>query len=246
LAPGASVPTLGPSQRLDCELELGLLVGPGNALGEPVNMAEAEDHLFGMVLLNDWSARDLQAWEYQPLGPFLAKNFGSTLSPWVVTMEALAPYRVPFSRPEGDPQPLPYLDSQANRAAGAIDLALGLWLQTAAMREQGVAPAPLSHSNLTDAYWTAAQLVAHHTVNGCNLQPGDLLGTGTIAGAGPDQGGSLLELSLGGQRPITLPGGEERRFLADGDTLVLRAHTQVPGRARIGFGDCAGTVLPAA
>ena len=245
MAPGADAPTVGPSQRLDCELELGALVGPGNALGEPVAMAEAEDRLFGLTLLNDWSARDLQAWEYQPLGPFLAKNFGSTLSPWVVTMEALAPFRVPFTRPADDPQPLPYLDSPANRETGAIDIELSVWLQTAAMRARGDSAVPLSHSNFKDAYWTLAQLLTHHTSNGCNLQPGDLLGTGTQSGPGVGQGGSLLELSMGGQQPITLPGGEQRAFLQDGDTLVLRACCRRPGAARIGFGDCAGTVLPA-
>ena len=244
-APNAEVPNVGPSQRLDCELELGALVGPGNALGEPVAMAEAEDRLFGLTLLNDWSARDLQAWEYQPLGPFLAKNFGSTLSPWVVTMEALAPFRVPFSRPEGDPQPLPYLDSAANRAQGAIDIQLSVWLQTAAMRERGEAAVQLSHSNFSEAYWTLAQLLTHHASNGCNLQPGDLLGTGTQSGPAAGQGGSLLELSQGGQQPITLPGGEQRRFLADGDTLILRAFCQRPGAARIGFGECVGRVLAA-
>ena len=245
MAPGAATPTVGPSQRLDCELELGALVGPGNVLGEPVAMAEAEDRLFGLTLLNDWSARDLQAWEYQPLGPFLAKSFASTLSPWVVTMEALAPFRVPFTRPADDPQPLPYLDSPANRAAGAIQIQLSVWLQTAAMRARGDAPMLLSHSNFQDAYWTLAQLLTHHTSNGCNLQPGDLLGTGTQSGPAPGQGGSLLELSAGGQQPITLPDGEQRSFLHDGDTLVLRAFCQQPGAARIGFGDCAGTLLAA-
>ena len=245
MAPGADAPTVGPSQRLDCELELGALVGPGNALGEPVAMAEAEDRLFGLTLLNDWSARDLQAWEYQPLGPFLAKNFGSTLSPWVVTMEALAPFRVPFTRPADDPQPLPYLDSPANRETGAIDIELSVWLQTAAMRARGEAAVALSHSNFKQAYWTLAQLLAHHTSNGCNLQPGDLLGTGTQSGPEVGQGGSLLELSMGGKQPIALPGGEQRAFLQDGDTLVLRACCRQPGAARIGFGDCAGMVLSA-
>ena len=245
MAPGAAAPTVHPSQRLDYELELGALVGPGNALGEPVAMAEAEDRLFGLTLLNDWSARDLQAWEYQPLGPFLAKNFGSTLSPWLVTMEALAPYRAPFARPEGDPQPLPYLDSPANREAGALDIQLSVWLQTAAMRARGDAAVQLSHSNFKDAYWTVAQLLTHHASNGCNLQPGDLLGTGTQSGPDAAQGGSLLELSAGGKQAISLPGGEQRTFLQDGDSVVLRAFCQRPGAARIGFGDCAGTVLPA-
>ena len=245
LAPGASSPRVAPSQRLDYELELGALVGPGNALGEPVPIAQAEDRLFGLLLLNDWSARDLQAWEYQPLGPFLAKNFGSTLSPWLVTMEALAPYRVPFSRPAGDPQPLPYLDGLANRSSGALDIELSVWLQTAAMRERGASPVPLSHSNFKDAYWTLAQLLTHHASNGCNLQPGDLLGTGTQSGPGAGQGGSLLELSAGGKQAISLPGGEQRTFLQDGDQVTLRAHCQRPGAARIGFGDCSGVVVAA-
>ena len=245
LAPGASMPSVGPSRRLDYELELAALVGPGNALGQPVAMAEAEDRLFGLLLLNDWSARDLQAWEYQPLGPFLAKSFGSTLSPWLVTMEALAPYRAAFSRPDGDPQPLPYLDSPANRRSGALDIELGVWLQTAAMRERGDAPLQLSQSNFRHAYWTLAQLLTHHASNGCNLQPGDLLGTGTQSGPDAGQGGSLLELPQGGKQAISLPGGEQRTFLQDGDRLILRAHCQRPGTARIGFGDCAGVVLAA-
>ena len=245
MAAGASKPSVSPSQRLDYELELGALVGPGNALGQPVPIAEAEDRLFGLLLLNDWSARDLQAWEYQPLGPFLAKNFGSTLSPWLVTMEALAPYRAAFTRPEGDPQPLAYLDSPANRSSGALDIALSVWLQTAAMRERGDAPVQLSQSNFKDAYWTLAQLLTHHASNGCNLQPGDLLGTGTQSGPGAGQGGSLLELSAGGKQAISLPGGEQRTFLQDGDQLILRAHCRRQGAARIGFGDCAGVVMAA-
>ena len=243
LAPNATVPSFGPSQRLDYELELGAIVGRANALGEPVGIAQAEDALFGLVLFNDWSARDLQAWEYQPLGPFLAKNFASTVSPWVVTMEALAPYRCPFERAAGEPQPLPYLDSAANRAHGQIDIALDVLLQTAAMRGQGLAPVRLSQSNLRDAYWTLAQLVTHHTVGGCNLQPGDLLGTGTLSGPAPEQGGSLLELSSGGKQPFVLPNGEQRTFLLDGDTVTLRGHCSRPGAARLGFGLCSGTVL---
>ena len=188
-APTAAAPTVGPSQRLDYELELGVVVGAGNALGEPVPLSQAEDHLFGLVLLNDWSARDVQAWEYQPLGPFLAKNFASTISPWVVTMEALAPFRIPFQRPTvegGDPGTLPYLDSQANRAAGAIDLTLEVWLQTATMREAGTPAVRLSQGPWREAgWWTLAQLLAHHTMGGCNLQPGDLLGTGTLSGPRP-------------------------------------------------------------
>ena len=200
---------------------------------------------FGLVLLNDWSARDVQAWEYQPLGPFLAKNFASTISPWIVTMEALAPFRAPFVRPEGDPQPLPYLDSAANRRAGAIDITLEVWLQTAAMREAGLAPQRLMASNFRDSYWTLAQLVAHHTVNGCNLQSGDLFGSGTQSGPLPGQGGSLLELTTGGREPLRLANGETRGFLEDGDCVILRGHSERPGFRRIGFGACAATVLPA-
>jgi fumarylacetoacetase len=244
-APDAVAPAFGASQRLDYELELGVLVGVGNELGTPKTMAEAEAHWFGMVLLNDWSARDLQAWEYQPLGPFLAKNFATTISPWVVTHEALAPFRCRFDRPAGDPPPLPYLDSPDNRATGAIDIRLAVELQTAAMREQGLPPHRLMQSSFRDAYWTVAQMLAHHSSNGCSLQTGDLLGTGTQSGPGPGQGGSLLELSEGGAHPIALPGGEQRTFLHDGDCVILRAHCEAVGARRIGFGPCAGTVLPA-
>jgi fumarylacetoacetase len=242
----AATPAFGPSRRVDCELELGLFVGPGNALGEPIAIDAAEAHLFGLCLLNDWSARDLQAWEYQPLGPFLAKNFATTVSPWIVTMEALAPYRTAFRRPAGDPQPLPYLDSAFNREHGAIDLTLELWLQTAAMQAAGLPAVRLAQSNAAEAaYWTFAQLVTHHTVGGCNLRPGDLLGSGTLSGPAADQGGSLLELSLGGRQTIRLPNGEERTFLQDGDTVILRGHAARAGAARIGLGEVSGTLLSA-
>ena len=244
--PDDAAPQLAPTQRLDHELELGAFIGSGNRQGEPIGIDEAEEHLFGLVLLNDWSARDVQAWEYQPLGPFLAKNFASTVSPWIVTMEALAPFRAPFERPAGDPQPLPYLDSAANRASGQLDLVVEAWLQTAAMRAQGQPAVRLSRANVREAaYWTLAQLVTHHTVNGCNLQCGDLLGSGTLSGPAPDQAGSLLELSMGGRQPLTLPNGETRSFLQDGDTLTLRAWAERAGARRIGLGECAGTVLPA-
>jgi fumarylacetoacetase len=197
------------------------------------------------VLLNDWSARDVQAWEYQPLGPFLAKNFATTLSPWIVTMEALQPFRRPFERAADRPQPLPHLDGEANRAQGAIDIVLEVWLQTAAMRERGDAAVRLMQSNFRDAYWTLAQLVAHHSSNGCNLRPGDLLGSGTQSGPLPEQGGSLLELTRGGKEPIALPNGETRRFLLDGDSVALRAFCERDGQRRIGFGECVATVLPA-
>jgi fumarylacetoacetase len=244
-APEGSPPNFGPSRRLDYELELGVFIGPGNEAGVPIPMARAEEHVFGIALFNDWSARDIQGWEYQPLGPFLAKNFASTVSPWIVTLEALAPFRRPFLRPEGDPAPLPYLDSPANRAQGAIDIQLEVWLQTAAMRDAGHAGDCLSRSNYADAYWTVAQLVTHHTVNGCRLRPGDLFGTGTLSGPAPQQGGSLLELSAGGQRPLTLSSGEQRSFLEDGDTVILKAFCERAGARRIGFGECRGTVLPA-
>ncbi len=243
--PDAERPVFGPSRRLDYELEVGAFVALSNALGEPVPMASAESHLFGLALFNDWSARDIQGWEYQPLGPFLAKNFASTVSPWIVTMEALAPFRVPFVRGEGEPAPMPYLDSAANRASGAIDIQLEVWLQTAAMRAAGHPGDRLSRSSFRDAYWTLAQLVAHHTVGGCNLQPGDLLGSGTMSGPAPEQGGSLLELSDAGRRPLVLSSGETRSFLEDGDCVILRGWCERPGARRIGFGECRGTVLPA-
>ena len=241
----AAPPVLGSSARLDYELELGIFVGRPNPLGEPVPIEAAPEHVFGIALFNDWSARDIQAWEYQPLGPFLSKNFASTVSPWIVTLEALQPFRSGFTRPAGDPEPLTYLDSPANRAGGAIDIELEVWLQTAAMRAAAHPGDRLSRSNFRDAYWTLAQLVAHHTVNGCNLQSGDLLGSGTLSGPSAEQGGSLLELSQGGQRPLQLSNGQTRSFLEDGDSVILRGHCERPGFRRIGFGDCAGTVLPA-
>ena len=243
-APDAAEPTFGPSKRLDYELELGFFIGRGNAQGEPIAIADAEEHLFGVTLLNDWSARDLQAWEYQPLGPFLSKNFASTLSPWLVTMEALAPFRSKFERPAGDPQPLPYLDAASNRESGALDITVEVLLQTAKMRAEGVAPVRLTRGNVAEAaYWTAAQLVAHHTVNGCNLQPGDMLGSGTLSGPKPDEAGSLIELTQGGKQPITLPNGEKRTFLEDGDTLTIRGYCERPGAVRIGLGEVSGTVV---
>jgi len=243
LAPGAQAPVFGPCAKLDYELEVGAFVGLANPLGEPVPIAQAEEALFGLVLLNDWSARDIQAFEYQPLGPFLAKNFATSISPWIVTMEALAPFRRPFTRPAGDPQPLPHLDGAFNRAAGAIDIVLEVWLQTAAMRAAGQPPQRLASSNMTDAYWTWAQMLTHHTSNGCNLQAGDLLGSGTLSGAQPDACGSLMELSANGRTPFTLTNGEQRSFLQDGDTLTLRAHCQRPGAVRIGLSEVSGTIV---
>ncbi|MFT7115882.1 MAG: fumarylacetoacetase [Rhodoferax sp.] len=244
-APDQAVPTLGPCRRLDYELELALLVARPNPLGEPIAMTQAEDHVFGVSLFNDWSARDIQAWEYQPLGPFLSKSFASTLSPWVVTLDALVPFRAPFNRPADDPQPLAYLDSPANRAQGAIDIELEVWLQTAQMRAAGQVGERLSRANYRDAYWTVAQLVVHHTINGCNLHAGDLLGTGTLSGPRPEQGGSMMEQSAGGKRPLELTNGETRSWLDDGDSIILRGYCQRAGFRRIGFGECRGTVLGA-
>ena len=244
MAPGAAEPAFGPCKRLDIELELGIFVGSGNPQGEPVAMAQAEQHVFGICLLNDWSARDIQAWEYQPLGPFLSKNFATTISPWIVTLEALAPYRVAFTRPEGDPQPLPYLDSNANREQGAFDIQLEVGLQTPRLREAAQAAAVICRTSYRHAYWTVAQMVAHHTVNGCNLQPGDLFGSGTLSGPTLDQAGALIELTQGGKNPVQLPNGEQRVYLEDGDAVVLRGWCEKPGAARIGFGECVGTVLP--
>lgn len=238
-------PGFGPAERLDYELELGIFVGQGNAQGHRISIDDAESHVFGLCVLNDWSARDLQAWEYQPLGPFLAKNFATTISPWVVTLEALAPFRIPFKRDSADPQPLPYLVSDHNKNAGAFDVKLDVLLSTEKSRADKVEPALLSSSNFRDAYWSVGQLIAHHTVNGCNLVPGDLLGTGTLSGPDKGEEGSLLELTLGGKTPITLPNGEERRFLEDHDEVILRARCSKPGYPTISLGSCAGTVLPA-
>lgn len=244
-APDAAEPQLGPARRMDYELEVGIFLGPGNALGDPIPIEQAESHVFGLCLFNDWSARDIQGWEYQPLGPFLAKNFASTISPWIVTLEALAPYRVSWDRAADEPQPLPYLDSAANRSAGGFDLQLEVALSTQAMRTAGAAPVTLARSNFAWSYWTVAQMVAHHSVNGCNLAPGDLFGSGTQSGPEPDQAGSLLELSNGGKDPIALGNGESRTFLEDGDTVIMRGHCEGAGRARVGFGEVQATLLPA-
>jgi fumarylacetoacetase len=242
---GSGPPTVGPSTRLDYELELGIFIGAGNTLGSPVPMADAENHIFGLCLLNDWSARDLQGWEYQPLGPFLSKNFATTISPWVVTLEALAPFRVPFTRPESDPQPLPYLDSPGNREGGGIDIRLEALLQTATMRQRGELPQRLSETSFRHAYWTPAQLIAHHTVNGCNLRPGDLLGSGTQSGPTAVEAGSLVELSKGGTQALSIGRDEQRTFLEDGDTVIFRGWCERPGAVSIGFGELSGRVLPA-
>ncbi|MBK7720553.1 MAG: fumarylacetoacetase [Simplicispira sp.] len=247
MPPGAAAPVYGPCARLDFELEMAIYVGRGNALGEQVPLAQAEEHIFGMGLLNDWSARDHQFWEMAPLGPFLGKNFCTSVSPWVVTMDALAPYRVAaVPRPAGDPQPLAYLAQDANQRAGGIDVCLTVGLETALHRQRGLPPAEITHTSFRHQYWTVAQMLTQHTVGGCNLQSGDLLGTGTISGPAPEEAGAMVELSLGGTQPLTLTGtGEQRRFLEDGDAVVLRGWCEAPGAARIGFGECRGTVLPA-
>ena len=242
---GASAPVFGPSRRLDFELEVGVWIGVGNALGTAIPLARAEEHLFGICLLNDWSARDVQAWEYQPLGPFLGKNFATTVSPWIVSLEALEPFRLPFTRPGEDPAPLTYLEDAANRARGALDLQLEVRLETARMRSAGAPPQPICRSNFRHAYWTMAQMIAHHTVGGCNLQPGDLLGSGTQSGPAAAEGGSLLELTAGGKRELALGAGETRRFLEDGDRVILRGWCERAGFVRIGLGAADGLVLPA-
>lgn len=246
MPPGATAPVYGPCARLDFELEMGFFVGAGNALGEPIALAQAEEQIVGMVLLNDWSARDHQFWEMNPLGPFLGKNFCTTISPWLVSMEALAPYRAPFARPSGDPQPLPYLDDAGNRAQGGVDIQLEVRLDTPVHRTRKVDPSRIARTSLRHQYWTIAQMVTQHAVGGCNLQPGDLLGTGTISGPTPEEAGAIVELSRGGREPVTLVAtGEQRAFLEDGDTVILRGWCEKPGATRIGFGECRGTVLPA-
>jgi len=237
-------PTFGASQKLDYELELAVWIGPGNELGEPIPIAEAEDHMFGLGLVNDWSARDVQGWESQPLGPFLAKNFGTTVSPWVITTEALAPFRVAQpARPAGDPRPLPYLWDETDQQTGAFDIALEALLMTEELRAKGLPPHRMSASNTTDLYWTLAQLVAHHTCGGCNLAAGDLFGTGTISGPTPEGYGSLMELSADGQRQVRLASGETRTFLENGDEVIFRAHCRTTGHTPIGFGECRARIV---
>lgn len=243
--PDASEPVMSTSRRLDHELEIGIFIGPGNQLGEPIDIEIAEDHVFGMVLLNDWSARDIQAWEYQPLGPFLSKNFASTISPWIVTLEALAPFRAAFTRSPEEPQPLPYLTSESNSAIGGIDIKLQVLIQTEKMRIDGLPPEKIADSNFVYSYWTVAQMVTHHTVCGCNLRPGDLLGSGTQSGPVQEQSGSFLELSNGGKQALKLGNGESRTFIEDGDSLIIRGYCENDNAAHIGFGGVTSTVLPA-
>jgi fumarylacetoacetase len=242
----AAPPQFGPTQNLDYELEVGFFVGAGNPLGDPIPIAKVEERLFGICLLNDWSARDLQSWEYQPLGPFLAKNFATSISPWVVTLEALEPFRAPaFVRPAGDPEPLPYLSSPEQTARGGFDVTLQVLLSSKKMREQGTAAAEICRSNLRELYWTPAQMLAHHASNGCNLRPGDLLGSGTVSGEAKESRGCLLERTWRGAEPLALPSGETRRWLEDGDEVILRGFCERPGLARIGLGECRGIVEPA-
>lgn len=246
MAPGAKAPTYQACARLDYELELGVWIGTGNTHGEAIALEHAEQHIFGICLLNDWSARDIQFWEMAPLGPFLAKNFATTISPWIVTMEALAPYRQPWTRAATDPQPLAYLEDAANREAGAIDIRLEVWLESEKARAEKRGPSRLSSTSFRHQYWSVAQMVAHHTVGGCQLNPGDLFGSGTISGPGEGEAGAIIELARGGQTPVALgDSGEQRSFIEDGDAVLLRGWCEKPGHARIGFGESRGTVLPA-
>ncbi len=244
-APDAEVPTFSLCKRLDYELELGIYIGKSNPLGTSIALDDSEQHVFGFCLFNDWSARDIQAWEYQPLGPFLSKNFASTVSPWIVTLEALAPFRLSWSRDLADPQPLDYLESAKNREQGAFDIQFEVLIQTEQMRNAKQSPVRLASSNFCHSYWTVAQMVAHHTVNGCNLRAGDFFGSGTQSGPEEDQAGSMLELSKGGKEPIDLGNGEQRAFLNDGDCIIFTGACEKEGYPRIGFGKVEATVLPA-
>ena len=245
-APNDAAPTYGPSRHLDFELELGIYVGTGSELGQTVPVGQALDRVFGFCLLNDWSARDIQAWEYQPLGPFLGKNFGTTISPWVVTAEALVPFRIPaYTRPEGDPAPLPYLADAKDQASGGFDVTLEAYISTEAMRRDGTPPQRITATSFATIYWTVAQMIAHHTSNGCNLEIGDLIGSGTISGPEKSSWGSLLELTMRGTEPLTLPSGEKRGFIEDGDEIMFRGFCTKPGYPRIGFGECRAVIQPA-
>ncbi len=241
---GDDSPNFSPTLKLDYELELGIYIGQGNNIGESIELDRAEDHVFGLCLLNDWSARDIQAWEMQPLGPFLAKNFATTISPWIVTMEALAPFRLALPRPESDGKPLPYLDSRKNSTAGAIDIQLEVWIETSLHRSQKLPASRLSLSSFKHQYWSVAQMVAHHTVGGCNLRPGDLLGSGTVSGPEKSEAGALMELARNANDPVMLSTGEKRSYVEDGDAIILRGYCWKPGFARIGFGESRGEVSP--
>jgi len=243
--PNDAAPAFRPSQRLDYEAEVAAIIGTGNEIGEPIDIDDAEQHVFGLCLLNDWSARDIQAWEYQPLGPFLAKNFATTISPWIVTIDALAPFRcAAFSRAETDPRPLPYLTPRGNDAKPGFEITIEVFLRSAAMRNQGLPAFRLSRGSFADMYWSVAQMVTHHTSGGCNLLPGDVIASGTVSGPRDDARGCLLEIT-GGSRPLQLPSGEQRVFLADGDEITFHGFCEGEGRVRIGFGECRGVVLPA-
>ncbi len=243
---GDADPKFGPTKALDYELEVGFFVSAANKLGEPVPISEADERIFGICLVNDWSARDIQAWEYQPLGPFLGKSFATSLSPWVVTMDALAPFRAPaFARPEGDPAPLPYLFDTNDQERGGLDLWLEVSLASPQMQKAGIAPVVLGRSNFRDMYWTMAQMLTHHASNGCNLRAGDLLASGTVSGADRTARGCLLELTQRGKEPVTLPTGEQRKFLAEGDEVIIQGFCERDGFRRIGLGSCCGTIFPA-
>ncbi|MBK9216898.1 MAG: fumarylacetoacetase [Chloracidobacterium sp.] len=239
-------PVFIPAKSLDYEMELGFFVGRGNEMGTAIPIGAAEEHIFGVCLVNDWSARDIQAWEYQPLGPFLAKNFATTISPFVVTMEALAPFRTKaFERDPDDPQPLDYLNDEQNQKFGGLDINLEVYIQTEKMRSENIEPHILSRSNTKDLYWTVGQMLTHHASNGCNLQTGDLIASGTVSGREKSERGCLLELTWRGTEPIDLPSGEQRRFLEDGDEVIMKGYCERDGFRRIGFGECRGRVLPA-
>jgi len=239
-------PVFIPAKNLDYEMELGFFVGKGNELGEPINISEAGEHIFGVCLVNDWSARDIQAWEYQPLGPFLSKSFATTISPYVVTMEALAPFRTPaFERDADDPQPLDYLSDERNQKLGGLDINLEVYIQTEKMRNENIEPHLISRSNTKDLYWTIGQMLTHHASNGCNLQTGDLLASGTVSGKEKSERGCLLEMTWRGTEPIELPSGEQRRFLEDGDEVIMKGFCEREGFRRIGLGECRGKILPA-
>jgi fumarylacetoacetase len=241
----ATEPTFGPTRRLDYELEVGAFIAAGNSLGQPISLGEAEAHVAGLCLVNDWSARDIQTWEYQPLGPFLSKSFATSVSPWIVTLDALAPFRAPaYARPAGDPRPLPYLHDDDNERAGGFAITLDVLISTSRMRANANEPMRVSRGSFTTMYWTVAQLVTHHASNGCNLQPGDLIASGTVSGPTPESRGCLLERTWRGSEPLALPGGETRRFLEDGDEVILRGWCERPGYRRIGFGDCRGVITP--
>jgi fumarylacetoacetase len=241
----APAPTFGPTRRLDYELEVGAFIASGNPLGRPIPIGEAESYVAGLCLVNDWSARDIQTWEYQPLGPFLSKSFATSVSPWIVSLDALAPFRAPaFARAEDDPRPLPYLLDDENERAGGVAITLEVLLSTSRMRATGHPAMRVSTGSFTTMYWTVAQLLTHHASNGCNLQPGDLLASGTVSGATPESRGCLLERTWRGTEPLTLPTGESRRFLEDGDEVVMRGWCERAGYRRIGFGECRGTITP--